>query len=888
MTDTEIEHIGHPILPPGSCFLRKFSSTITTDKIRKVTESQNNQLVLFDYLLEIYNPQYDKYYLLDDSYLLDYNPFGLTNNVAIKLKVTWIKKNENDQNQTEQQGNLITPEEHSSELSNLIFSNVHSRHFFLFSDHSPLRHKGLVVHQNMTQTPSSSQFTTIAQSFERDYFGKNSQHKFDTNGDITDVVPSTQFSCIILQGEKSSSQISDTELLNDLEDCDFESMINDPEYCEFKSMINDPSLNLDNFNAEETLEELSSTNTALRDSVTNKMDVLYSITVRKDQLQPVYSTIPEFSLNSQVHKSGQLLTQILIPDHRRLGINASDDSTSINDLPSSRESTSVPIQCGLKNMGNTCYMNVTLQILARLTPLIDWNFNTSHLKKCERRSTCSICLIEETLKGMSKESINSDNPIFIPTLFYNQLTSLSPTFTKNTQQDCIEFFFSLFMNAEESSILSKTFEIDIDRATRCSTCSSIRYRSERQKIIDCPVPKNSGKLVDCLNNYFEEENLTGDNAYDCDTCQVKQNGYTKMEIGSTPPVLLISLKRFKSNGDGKLHSEIEYEELLHLDEWLSKNCLNNISDKQKIYQLFAVVIHTGNNMSNGHYMCYVKNQCTDDWKLYAGYEKYAIFYKHLIAILFHLPAKPIVNRHIAIPDQTSLNDMKNQVQFCFLENVISQQRRYAKCDVFGNSDLDNPKCSRCLWIQGEHSTTEKVSYPKLKLDIPPEYHNYSWSLEVYTVTESYQNSTIHYKQLVKKFLQDRKHPNVPSINPIEIKIKQEDLANGFIIFQVCVVNEPILARAKHMPLVLFYDSEADQFIVSSNTKSANELKINLKNFHLVCQLKVNKTPLKSCISSHMTQLDDGDKEKHKRKNEGSSRQSAKKLRTGDKSTRNNT
>ncbi|CAF4234930.1 unnamed protein product, partial [Rotaria magnacalcarata] len=85
-----------------------------------------------------------------------------------------------------------------------------------------------------------------------------------------------------------------------------------------------------------------------------------------------------------------------------------------------------------------------------------------------------------------------------------------------------------------------------------------------------------------------------------------------MEIGSTPPVLLISLKRFKSNGDGKLHSEIEYEELLHLDEWLSKNCLNNISDKQKIYQLFAVVIHTGNNMSNGHYMCYVKNQCTDD------------------------------------------------------------------------------------------------------------------------------------------------------------------------------------------------------------------------------------------------------------------------------------
>ncbi|CAM4919240.1 unnamed protein product [Rotaria socialis] len=106
--------------------------------------------------------------------------------------------------------------------------------------------------------------------------------------------------------------------------------------------------------------------------------------------------------------------------------------------------------------------------------------------------------------------------------------------------------------------------------------------------------------------------------------------------------------------------------------------------------------------------------------------------------------------------------------------------------------------------------------------------------------------------------------------------------------QVCVVNEPILTQAKHIPLVPFYDSETDQFLnVSSNTTTANKLKINLKNFHLLCQLKVNNMPLKSCISNHMTQLDDGDKEKHKQKNEESSMQSAKKLCDDDKSTRNN-
>ncbi|CAF4823970.1 unnamed protein product [Rotaria sp. Silwood1] len=77
--------------------------------------------------------------------------------------------------------------------------------------------------------------------------------------------------------------------------------------------------------------------------------------------------------------------------------------------------------------------------------------------------------------------------------------------------------------------------------------------------------------------------------------------------------LFISLKRFKENGEGKLHSAIKYEELLKLDEWLSKDCLNTISDKETIYHLFAVVIHSGNNMTNGHYICYVKDEFTNNW-----------------------------------------------------------------------------------------------------------------------------------------------------------------------------------------------------------------------------------------------------------------------------------
>ncbi|CAF5046853.1 unnamed protein product, partial [Rotaria sp. Silwood1] len=82
---------------------------------------------------------------------------------------------------------------------------------------------------------------------------------------------------------------------------------------------------------------------------------------------------------------------------------------------------------------------------------------------------------------------------------------------------------------------------------------------------------------------------------------------------STPLVLFISLKRYKANGEEKLHSKIKYIEELKLDEWLSKDHLNTISDEKKVYHLFAVVIHNGNDMENGHYICYVKDEITNNW-----------------------------------------------------------------------------------------------------------------------------------------------------------------------------------------------------------------------------------------------------------------------------------
>ncbi len=46
----------------------------------------------------------------------------------------------------------------------------------------------------------------------------------------------------------------------------------------------------------------------------------------------------------------------------------------------SNQSVSLPIGCGLVNLGNTCYANTTLQCLAHCMPLFIFLLNDKHIK----------------------------------------------------------------------------------------------------------------------------------------------------------------------------------------------------------------------------------------------------------------------------------------------------------------------------------------------------------------------------------------------------------------------------------------------------------------------------------------------------------------------------
>jgi ubiquitin carboxyl-terminal hydrolase 4/11/15 len=110
----------------------------------------------------------------------------------------------------------------------------------------------------------------------------------------------------------------------------------------------------------------------------------------------------------------------------------------------------------------------------------------------------------------------------------------------------------------------------------------------------------------------------------CWKCKEHVQATKFLQIYKVPPVLIISLKRFKtvknqsrfsygygsSGGTDKLDTLVKFP-IESLD--LSKHVLSwKEGDEPLIYDLFAVSNHYG-GLGGGHYTAFGKNQVTQDW-----------------------------------------------------------------------------------------------------------------------------------------------------------------------------------------------------------------------------------------------------------------------------------
>jgi ubiquitin carboxyl-terminal hydrolase 9/13 len=154
--------------------------------------------------------------------------------------------------------------------------------------------------------------------------------------------------------------------------------------------------------------------------------------------------------------------------------------------------------------------------------------------------------------------------------------------------------------------IHELFEGLLSSETKCLTCENVSRRDEQFMDLSIDLEKNSS-VTSCLRNFSASEMLCERNKFHCDACGGLQEAEKKMKIKRLPRVLALHLKRFKymesTNRFEKLHYRVLYPYHLRLF-----NTTDDAEDPDRLYELYAVVVHIGGGPYHGHYVAIVKTE----------------------------------------------------------------------------------------------------------------------------------------------------------------------------------------------------------------------------------------------------------------------------------------
>ncbi|KAI0102140.1 cysteine proteinase [Nemania sp. FL0031] len=150
------------------------------------------------------------------------------------------------------------------------------------------------------------------------------------------------------------------------------------------------------------------------------------------------------------------------------------------------------------------------------------------------------------------------------------------------------------------------FEGLLTSETRCLTCETASQRDETFLDLSIDLEEHAS-VTSCLQKFSAEEMLCERNKFHCDHCGGLQEAEKRMKIKRLPKVLALHLKRFKYTEDysrlQKLFHRVVYPYQLRMF-----NTTEDAEDPDRLYELYAVVIHIGGNAYHGHYVSVIKTE----------------------------------------------------------------------------------------------------------------------------------------------------------------------------------------------------------------------------------------------------------------------------------------
>ncbi|XP_067827317.1 ubiquitin carboxyl-terminal hydrolase 8 isoform X2 [Heptranchias perlo] len=302
---------------------------------------------------------------------------------------------------------------------------------------------------------------------------------------------------------------------------------------------------------------------------------------------------------------------------------------------------------GLRNLGNTCYMNSILQSLCN-TPRLAEYFNKNYYQQDINRSNIlgHKGEVAEEFGVIMKSLWSGQYKCISPRDFKGRIGKINDQFAGYVQQDSQELLLFLMDGLHEDlnkadrkrykeenndglddtrvadlawrkhkllneSIIVALFQGQFKSTVQCLTCHKRSRTFEAFMYLSLPLPSSSKcSLQDCLKSFSKEEKLTDNNRFHCSNCKAHRDSTKKLEIWKLPPILLVHLKRFSYEGrwKQKLQTNVDFP-LENLD---LSNYVIGPKNNVKRYNLFAVSNHYG-GLDGGHYTAYCKNAVKQRW-----------------------------------------------------------------------------------------------------------------------------------------------------------------------------------------------------------------------------------------------------------------------------------
>ncbi|NXR62721.1 UBP2 hydrolase, partial [Rhadina sibilatrix] len=303
---------------------------------------------------------------------------------------------------------------------------------------------------------------------------------------------------------------------------------------------------------------------------------------------------------------------------------------------------------GLRNLGNTCFMNSILQCLSNTKELRDYCLQNQYLRDLNNNSRMRTALMSEFAKLIQLLWTSSPNESVSPSEFKTQIQRYAPRFVGYNQQDAQEFLRFLLdgLHSEvnrvlvrprastdtldhlpddeksrqmwrryqerEDSRISDLFVGQLKSSLTCSECGYCSTAFDPFWDLSLPIPKKGyGEvtLMDCLRLFTKEDVLDGDEKPTCCRCKARTRCTKKFSIQKFPKILVLHLKRFSEARirSSKLTTFVNFPlKELDLREFASQSC------NHAVYNLYAVSNHSGTTMG-GHYTAYCKSPVSSEW-----------------------------------------------------------------------------------------------------------------------------------------------------------------------------------------------------------------------------------------------------------------------------------